>query len=210
MRSSADALLAPPSTGLTHFVLWPLPDLRDVPAASLELDQPPAAEPDAGERAHSRGIEEGRRQGRAESERELRAAREAVAALSRALHQAHTAWSDALEANLHALAVAVAHQVIEREVELAPEIVRDLVHHAAELAGGPHPVVVRVHPDDVAALAALPPLEPPGADGEPPALTLQPDPAVGRGGCIAETPSRLVDGRVETALLALYQRLRNG
>jgi flagellar biosynthesis/type III secretory pathway protein FliH len=31
-----------------------------------------------------------------------------------------------------------------------------------------------------------------------------------RGGCIVETPRRLVDGRIETALQALYARLSDG
>ena len=205
MPSSASSVLGEPPATVTTFVLWPLPDLREQADEALGLAD--AAGPDAEERAYQRGLEDGQRRTREEGERELRAAHEAFAALSHALQQAHTAWSEALEGNLHALAVAVARHVIEEELKVEPEVVRGLVRRAVDLVEGPGPITVRVHPDDVAALAAL---QAAAADDDRPALVLQPDPTIGRGGCVVETPSRLVDGRVETALLALYHRLRNG
>jgi hypothetical protein len=36
------------------------------------------------------------------------------------------------------------------------------------------------------------------------------DTTVGRGGFAIETPQRMVDGRIDPVLLAMYDRLRNG
>jgi len=208
MQSSPEAavLLAPPPA-TTRFVLWPLPDL----SAALPQAPPPSVEeaaPSAEEQAYARGVADGGRQARDEHERTLRALRESAAALAQALRQARAAWLDGLEANLHALALAVARQVIDREVAAAPEIVAELVRRALALVDVPDAITVRVNPADVAGVEAL--RHGPDDGVALPAFALVADPALSRGGCVVETPGRLVDGRVETALLALYDRLRNG
>jgi flagellar biosynthesis/type III secretory pathway protein FliH len=207
MRSSPDAvalLARPPAT--TRFVLWPLPDLCAVRSDALPAEVEAAAS--AEQQAYERGLADGSRHARDEHERALRALRENAAALARALHQARTAWLEGLEANLHALAVAAARHIIEREVTAAPEIVGELVRRALALVDVPDAITVRVNPADLPAVEAL--RHAPDDGGAPPAFAPVGDPAISRGGCVVETPGRLIDGRVETALLALYDRLRNG
>ena len=207
MPSSPDAAaLLAPDPALTRFVLWPLPDLR-----AVQPEAPPPAEEAAAsaeQRAYERGLADGSQQAHDEHERTLRALRESTAALARALRQARAAWFDALEADLHALAVTVARRIIDREVTAAPEIVAQLVRQAIALVDVPDAITVRVNPADLAAVEAL--RHGPDDAGAPSAFTLAADPAISRGGCVVETPGRLVDGRVETALQALYDRMRNG
>jgi flagellar biosynthesis/type III secretory pathway protein FliH len=67
---------------------------------------------------------------------------------------------------------------------------------------------LRVHPDDLAALAAARPawLAELGVQAD---VALVADPAVGRGGCIVETPAGRIDARLETQLDALERALRD-
>ena len=208
MPSSPDAAaLLAPDPALTRFVLWPLPDLSAVrPEAPPLVEEEPAASPE--QLAYERGLADGGRTARDEHERALRALRESAVTLTRALRQARAAWLDELEANLHALAVTTARRIIDREVTTAPEIVAQLVRQAMALVDVPDAVTVRVNPAEVAAVEAL--RHGPDDGGGLPSFTLVGDASITRGGCVVETPGRLVDGRVEPALQTLYDRLRNG
>jgi flagellar assembly protein FliH len=113
-----------------------------------------------------------------------------------------------MEANVHALAVAVARRIVQREIATDPALVVAMTRHALEQVELDGRVEVRLHPDDLAEVRArLAPLAP---DGRPVDVAWVPDATVGRGGCVVETPQRLVDGQLDTALRALYERLRDG
>ena len=94
---------------------------------------------------------------------------------------------------------------MQRELDADPTILKDLVDKAltaTPLAGA---VTVRMHPADLAALGDLSSFQAPeGASFE---LTWVGDPQLMRGGCVVETPASVVDGRVDEALLDLYERL---
>jgi flagellar biosynthesis/type III secretory pathway protein FliH len=103
----------------------------------------------------------------------------------------------------------VAHQVIGREVAIEPELVLELVRRALDEVDTESPVSVRVHPQDLPLVQAR--LGAAGAEGgEQIEIAFAADASLNRGGCIVETPRRLVDGRIETALQALYVRLSDG
>jgi flagellar biosynthesis/type III secretory pathway protein FliH len=97
----------------------------------------------------------------------------------------------------------MAEKIVGRAVALDPELGAAMAARALEAArprGGA--VVLRVHPDDVATmearrgelLARLAKVE---------ALRILPDPAVGRAGCIVDTPAGRLDARLETQLEVL-------
>lgn len=65
----------------------------------------------------------------------------------------------------------------------------------AELPG----VILRLHPDDAELLRA--------AGQLPPSLSVQPDPALGRGDAVAQLPDGLVDARIGTAVLRARRAL---
>ena len=198
----------PPRGAATRFVLWPLPDLRAMPAdAPGHLDDAhPIPSPE--QRGYERGLADGQREAREEAQRALGAAHEGAKLLARGLQQAQATWAETLDANLQALAVAVARHLVEREVAGAPEIVAELVGRAVALVEPAGPIVVRVHPADVAAVETV--QHAPDRAADAPTFSVQADPTIARGGCVIETPGRLVDGRIETALAALYQRMRDG
>jgi len=120
------------------------------------------------------------------------------------LHQAR--WTANAEENLAVLAVAVARQLIAREVETDASIVAGLVQRALSQFPLDQPVTVRLHPDDADSCNEL--LKP--SEGSKfHEIRWAADPQVHRGGCMVEGRERIIDGRVDTALERIYQSIGN-
>jgi flagellar biosynthesis/type III secretory pathway protein FliH len=83
-----------------------------------------------------------------------------------------------------------------------------LVAHALDLLPADTSLEVRLHPDDLAALGD--PLERVAPAGLSVSLRGVPDPALERGDFVIESPQRVIDGRTDTALRSLYERLAGG
>lgn len=98
------------------------------------------------------------------------------------------------------LAVLIAARIIGEEISADPARVRDMVRSAMS-AAGEAPVRVLVHPEDMALVAEVT-----GSWlGADPALVASPQ--VERGGCIVETASGDLDGRVSLRLLEIRAAL---
>jgi type III secretion system HrpE/YscL family protein len=111
------------------------------------------------------------------------------------------------EAELRTLAVRIAEKILGRELTLKPDAVVDVAARALEHAGDPREVVVRAHPDDLAALErGKPRLVEKCKSAQ--AVTLKPDESVRRGGCLVETELGVVDARLSTQLEAIERALR--
>ncbi len=186
-----------------HLVPKPLLDARAEAAALLARAQIEAealrAEADAvREAARREGFEIGRADGVAEAAVALAAAHSEAARLVAA------AGPTAI-----ALAAKMAEKIVGRAVALAPETMAEIASEAlAACRPGAGTVRVRIHPHDLPAVearrAAL-------AAGAPAAtLELVADEAVGRHGCVIETPQGRVDARLETQLAALERALTGG
>ena len=120
------------------------------------------------------------------------------------LHQAR--WTANAEENLAVLAVAVARQLIAREVETDATIVAGLVQRALSQFPLDQPVTVRLHPDDADSCNEL--LKP--SEGNKfHEIRWAADTGVHRGGCMVEGRERIIDGRVDTALERIYQSIGN-
>ena len=106
-----------------------------------------------------------------------------------------------------ALARKMAEKIVGRAVELDPDVVADI---AAEALGTCRADVgavrVRVHPDDLPAVEA----RRDRLTSRLPATTIElvGDPAVGRHGCLIDTPRGRIDARLETQLAALEHAAR--
>lgn len=159
--------------------------------------------------AHREGFTQGHREG-------LEVARAAsaplVALLGEAARAAQEARERALagaEVELLALALALAERILHREVAATPGEVEALARGLLDRARDKRRAVLRVHPEDYARLLearrALLEGLPEDAD-----LRLEADPAVGRGGCLLETPSGILDGRLESQLEEALRALKEG
>ncbi|MBD3163287.1 MAG: hypothetical protein GF346_12490 [Candidatus Eisenbacteria bacterium] len=151
------------------------------------------------------GFEEGYAQARSERSREVGALLERLSAAAVELAEERKKLHEAFVRSVSGLAIGVAAKVIDREVAADPGVVRNLVEQALEGVPEDPAVSVRIHPDDLAALS--------DESGEPPerrpggAVQWTEDPGLARGDFVVESPSRVVDGRIRTALKDLYDLL---
>jgi flagellar biosynthesis/type III secretory pathway protein FliH len=186
-----------------HVVSKPLLDAREEAAvllarAQTESDALRADAAAAREAARREGFETGRADG--------------VAEAAVALATAHTEAARLVAAagpTAIALAAKMAEKIVGRAVALAPEIMAEIAGEAlAACRPGAGTVRVRIHPDDLPAVEARRAALAAGA----PAATLEliADEAVGRHGCVIETPQGRVDARLETQLAALERALTAG
>ena len=183
--------------------------MRPTPAPAVDPPSsvPPMVDADAEERAFQRGFAEGVAVGAArEAERLVETKRALEEALDH-LEQARPAWLDNVTKNLQALAVAIAQHIIGRELQTDVDTIQELVVRALGQFPLEVPVTIRMHPRDLSNLSAAA-LEGEGGDlAAGREVRWRPDPTMEPGGCMVEGPERLVDGRVDKALLRIYHEL---
>ena len=136
---------------------------------------------------------------------ELTDAISAWQAATRALGDTATRLRAQVAATVHALSVAIARHLVERELAADPAIVRQLVMRALHIAPMNGTLTVRMHPEDLDAITAA------GGPGEVAGtgidLRWTADDTLTRGSCMVEGPAAIVDGRLDRALLDIYERI---
>jgi flagellar assembly protein FliH len=169
-----------------------LPELLEMTGDPLDI---------AREEARRAGYEEGRKAAaeeakvaakRAAAELDSRV-QDAVAFLENAALFVRAQLSDELDRlakGATSLALALASTILQRELQLAADPGAEAIARALALVPNEAPAVARCNPEDLAALGEI----------SSPMLTLVPDDSVGRGGCLLDTGSTLVDARIETAI----------
>jgi flagellar assembly protein FliH len=203
--------IMPPPPAPSHWALEELGAALDHTHLMAPSDEPLQIDVHGVERdAYARGYQDGQLAGvQAESAR-LQAA---LAALDDAMLQLHgeaEQWVANARENVCALAIAVARQILQREVPTDPAVVAELALRALNEVPVEQPVVIRLHPDDLALLDQL------AADahgsraalsGDRAEVQWLADPRVVRGGCLLESRDRIIDGRIDAGLERLYRRL---
>lgn len=157
--------------------------------------------------AYASGYEKGRREGEVAEGARLRAAVQAAELALDEIRAGESRWQGGIEENICALAVAVARQVLEREIRSSPQVVLDLVRRAVAEFPVDRPIRIRVSPSDLTLIN--------GAGNEEVRKTILDgrearwiaDPMITPGGCVVEGRERIIDGRIDSALERLYRRL---
>lgn len=145
------------------------------------------------------GEEQGLAAGREEVRRQVQALKAVLDRLAAPLEHSESE----LERELTELALAIAREVIGREVKTAPDFILQLVPRAVKaLPAYGSPPRVRLHPAD----AALVSEHLPSGDGET-SWSIVEDPSISRGGCQVESPSSSADATLEKRLAAVVARL---
>lgn len=191
---------------------WIPPALTRAPADRPAADGPwkladlgaPLPPPSMVDASWEAGHAEGLREGVAQTADHLRPAIAALGGVVRALDSRRAEILGNRQRDVQALALAVARRIVQREVAAAPEIIAGWVTRALELLPHDLQVEVRLHPDDLEVLgegreAVMPP-------DSGVALRWIGDASLDRGGFVVESPHRMVDGRLDVALRALYER----
>jgi flagellar biosynthesis/type III secretory pathway protein FliH len=176
-------------------------------APAIDAEELARREADAFARGRAEGYAAGEAAGKARGHADalatLAAPQAALRAAVEQLTAAEQRWLALLAENVCALAVGVARHVLDRELTTDPSLVATLAQRAIDEFPLDQALVLRLHPDDVAAVqAALPP----AALGTR-ELRLAADAHVARGGCLIEGRERIVDGRVDTALERIFRTI---
>jgi len=191
-------------------------ELDGVPFGAPPVAPPPTpgsgpaqlAQQQALDEAFTQGFDAGRDAGAAAERERLESSVAAVMRTLDELREREQRWTERIEENICALAVAVGRQLFDREIEASPSLTGDLVRRALAEFPIDQPVAIRVNPVDLTSITAAAVAE--GAQtptaGRPDAQWL-PDARIAPGGCVIEGRDRIIDGRVDTALERIYRRL---
>ncbi len=158
---------------------------------------------DLQQEAWREGFVQGQREGEAAGRAKLAKQAAQLDLLLTDLARPFTALDEQMTTELVALAVALARQLVRRELRQDPMLVMGVVREAlAALPAAARDIRVQVHPEDAAVIRSN--LAP---TAEERVWVLQEDPMMMRGGCQVVSASSRVDARLEQRLGALLAEL---
>jgi flagellar assembly protein FliH len=181
--------------------LWSAPDVgadataQNMPTVSGLVD----LQAEAYQEAFEQGLAEGREAGRAQ----VRAQVEQLAGMFYDLAKPFEELDAEVERELLTLAMALARQIVRRELKADPTQIIGIIREAiAALPVAARDVRVHLHPEDAAVVRQnLAPTE------SERAWQIVEDPVMARGGCQVTTATSRVDARLETRLGAILSEL---
>jgi len=161
---------------------------------------------DLQQEAYHEAYQQGLKEGAAAGREQLRARVERIDHLLTDLSRPLAELDSAVQDELLALAMALARQIVRRELKQDPTQIIGIVREAvAQLPIAVRDVRVQLHPQDAAIVREhLAPAE------RERAWTLVEDPMMMRGGCQVLSASSRIDMRLETRLGALLSELMGG
>ena len=185
----------------------------DAESAKAYQLEPVPASPDADDResreklAYERGVADGTQQARAEAADLLERQCRLLTALVQELRLTRDLWFKDAEEPIAALALAVVRKVLREQGDGLRDAIVGQVREAVAKVREGGPMKVLVNPGDAPLLEEARETIATSFDG---ALTLQveADPRISSGGCLVETPSRVVDARIEVQLARIAEALR--
>ena len=186
-------------------VRWLAPDLAAGPRAAAEavadvpVPRPPsleeiqAIEEAARRDGYEAGLAQGHQEGFAQGQAEVRRLAAQIEGILDNFTRPLARLEDEVSAALGELAVRIAGSLVGRAYDADPVLLSDLVGEALDAVGGTsREAEVRLHPDDIHALAPLLAL----VSG----ARLVPDPSPGRGDLRVHAESVRIDGTLEARL----------
>lgn len=132
----------------------------------------------------------------ASAEGDAAARAEAAAVIARAQARRDALLLEA-ESALAQLGAEAARRIVNAELTLAPERIRDVVRGVLDKAKRAREVIVRVHPDDAPLVASLE------------SVRIEEDASLARGDCVLHTELGELDARIEVQIAALDRALRD-
>jgi flagellar assembly protein FliH len=188
-------------TAAAEAAVWAAPDMNSA-AANQKLPTVTGLadlQAEAYKEAFDQGLTEGREAGRGE----VRAQVEKLAGMFHNLARPFEVLDADVERELLTLAMALARQIVRRELRTDPTQVIGIIREAiAALPVTARDVRVHLHPEDAAVVRQhLAPTE------SERAWTMVEDPVMARGGCQITTTTSRVDARLETRLAAILSEL---
>ncbi len=170
-----------------------------------KLQKPPTVSglADLQAEAHAEAFAQGLAEGREAGRGEVRAQVERLAGMFYDLAKPFEALNAEVERELLTLAMALARQIVRRELKTDPTQIIGIIRDAiAALPVAAREVRVHLHPEDASVVRQnLAPTE------SERAWTIVEDPVMARGGCQITTTTSRIDARLETRLAAILSEL---
>jgi flagellar assembly protein FliH len=170
-----------------------------------KLQKPPTVSglADLQAEAHAEAFAQGLAEGREAGRGEVRAQVEKLAGMFYDLAKPFEVLNAEVERELLTLAMALARQIVRRELKTDPTQIIGIIRDAiAALPVAAREVRVHLHPEDAAVVRQnLAPTE------SERAWTMIEDPVMARGGCQITTTASRIDARLETRLAAILSEL---
>lgn len=209
---SADRQAVHREAGQSTYTRWQLPQVQADQEGNTPLAKLTAAELEALQRraydegfaaGHRDGFVEGQRQGLEAAAGQSRCQVERLQGLLQCLVEPLNLLDAEVESSLVSLAIAIARQVVRREVQTHPEQIRSVVREALGIL----PVAVRnirlyLHPDDARLV-----VESLTAEQGKHQWTILEDPTLSPGGCRVASDTAQVDASLEQRLAAVIAHL---
>ncbi len=156
--------------------------------------------------AYQEGLELGKREGIAAGQKFMTEQAAKLGELLAALEQGFHDSDPALENELLFLTLAVAKQVLRRELKTDPgQIVAVIREALGELPSGAAFTRLSMHPEDAAFVRKALSLE-----NQKTSLEIREDPAFSRGGCKIETDTSQIDASIETRIAEIAATVLGG
>lgn len=157
--------------------------------------------------AQKEGFEQGYKEGIDAAQKEIAAQMQRMKQIMRALSEPLAAADEQVEQELIALAMAVARQIIRRELQTDPEQVVAVVREAmAELPSSARNIRIFLHPDDASLVRDALNTE----EDETAPWKIVEDMVLTRGGCRVESDTSRIDASVEKRLNSIVAELMGG
>ena len=181
---------------------WVAPDMS-APAAAAPRPPTVGGLADLQAEAYREAFEQGLAEGREAGREEVRQQVERISGLFYDLAKPFEELDAEVERELLTLAMALARQIVRRELKTDPTQIIGIIREAiAALPVAAREVRVHLHPEDAAVVRQhLAPTE------RERAWTIIEDPVMSRGGCQVTTNASRIDARLETRLGAILSEL---
>ncbi len=193
-------------------VRWLAPDLDTAPAAEPALVEdaplpvPPtleeilAIQEAAREEGYAAGLAQGHQEGFGQGQAEVRRLTAQIEGILDNFTRPLARLEDEVTAALGELAVRIAGSLVGRAYDADPALLSGLVSEALDAVGGAsREVEVRLHPDDIQALAPM--------LAQVAGARLVPDPNLGRGDLRVHAEAVRIDGTLEARLRGALERV---
>jgi flagellar assembly protein FliH len=196
---------------LTAFERWEVPAVsaagKDTGLKPLTAVQIEALQKQAYDEAYQQGLEAGRRDGREAGMEEMRVATQRVEQIVHALAEPLADVDKRVEEEMVTLAIAIARQLIRRELQANPDEVVAVVREAlAALPSSARHIKIFLHPDDSALIMEALSI----SNSSDQIWQVIEDPVLTRGGCRVEADHSRIDATVEKRLNSVVAELFGG
>lgn len=158
------------------------------------------------EQGQKQGFEAGHKKGYEESQHLLQKQLAELNRLLESLAEPFKHLDEEVETELVKLVIAIASQIIRREIKLDPGQIVGVIREAVSvLPLATQKITLNLHPEDADLVRSVLKL-----DENPPPWRLQDNPLITRGGCTVETDVSTVDATLEKRLAAVIAAVLGG